>query len=289
MVDLHKITGIMGQAVDALYDCYGQRLERIEQANISDLKRLKGVGDLSAKCTYAFFHEPAYEIWYNQNIREPYNKKSDFEVIKKTLGKRIGEILENNFRRTAEPIGMIKGLSIEELKELWTTIRQDTLFKRGRDVKIKISPREAEKIHAYFHSTGYEFHSRAKEGITRQKKIPEYHPSFSEKALNKTLSLILERKIENWRKTIENLDVFREFIHFERFMLYYNQNNRLDKVTTKLPRMFIDFRNFAFKTFDPNSSLETRFYRDRTKKDIMSDSKYKNILKKFRSEQELFI
>ena len=279
MIDLYKVTGIVGQAVDTLYEHYGADLEGIQQATISELKSLKGVGDHSARCAYTFFHEPAYEIWYDRNVRQI--KRGDFGVLS-ILGKKINEILTDKFN-TIEPI---KDLSIEKLEKLETIVVKRT--REGwRNVNIKLSPREAKKIYDYFHLTGYEFHSRPKEVRTRQEKVPEYHPLFSDEILNNTLTIILERKVKDWRKTIEDLNVFKEVIHLERFTLYHNQTNKPNEVTTQLPKILVDLDSFYHEMFDPLCKVENELYRDRTREDITNDTKYKGILDKLRAKPKL--
>jgi hypothetical protein len=149
--DLYKVRGIMGQAADALYRHYGPDLEGIQQASVSDLKRLKGVGDLSARCTHAFFHEPAYEFWYNENYRQ--DKWDDFRVLRGVFGGRITDILRANFQE-ADPV---KILSVEGLQELGATSRQYGSV--IRNVNITMSLREAQRVYDYFHLKACEFRS----------------------------------------------------------------------------------------------------------------------------------
>lgn len=284
---LYKIKGIMGPAADALYRQYGPDLSRIHQTTIPELKKLKGIGDLSAKCIYAFFHVPAYEFWYNQNVRPQWNRKDGLEIIKEVLGTRIGEIIEaNSSFGNIEPI---RDLSLEELESLKLEEPEGGKLK-------KISLREAQKIHNYFHLTGYEFHSRPK-AIKRikssaKKGIAVRSPEFSDDILNRTLGIILGKEVDCWRKEIEDSSNYRRFIHFERFVLYYNQRQRPefrpDETTIQLPRIFIDIRNHAYETIDYNNAIENEHYRDKSIEDIVNDPDHNKILKKFRDMQDLF-
>ncbi|MCX6815032.1 MAG: hypothetical protein NTY20_05280 [Candidatus Aenigmarchaeota archaeon] len=270
---LYRIPGVVSQAADAIYQHYGQGLEGIEQATIPELKELKGVGDQSARCIHAFFHEPSYELWYNDNLRPVYNRKSEYEVLGTVLGRRVRTIL--SLKRL--PVGTIKDLSLSELEKIHVEY-----IKRRKVKKEKISPKEARKIHDYFHLTGFEFHTRPR-GAGRQKvkdSLPEFRPKFPEEILRKVVSVISGKEVDDWRNSLE--EKYGDFVHFERFVLYLNQKARPDETTSALPRIFSDLRHYAYRTFDRENEIENKFYKDLSEKEILDDSRYKSMLEELR-------
>lgn len=276
MLDLYKISGIVGSAVKAVEEKYGSDLDGIESATIPELLKLKGVGNLSAAAIFRFYHTSAfdYAMWWHSEHKPARWKKSKDDIFQSYLGDRITTILHRN-----RLISSFREILHKTRKEL-VGLSADGYRGRARHrpVTIKLSEREAAKIYSFFHDTAAEFYSESWKGKPRQKESAEYIPHHSDEELNRTLELLLGGEVADWKEKVTEEKVFREITHFYRYILgQENQHKRVPINTQIIFEHFIDFRNI----FD-SVELENKFYRDRNIGDILRDKKYEEIINRFR-------
>jgi NAD-dependent DNA ligase len=261
VVDFANIKGFTEPAIKSIYEHFGDDLQSIEQASIEDLQVLPDIGPQIAECIHTYFNEPAYELWYNENIRT--EKKGEFEVLQETLGLRIATILRANFYS----IDKIRAKGIDNLAALDAMVQEE-----GKRHFCAMSHNEAERVVDYFHLTAYEFHSKPrKEPVDTSRTCFSDNPAdkcntkYKDPELNEILGVITGKDVENWREEVQQEDVFRQITYFDKYMCVVLQGE--NEITNTLMKRFLDYRQVAYTKFDIR--MENEMHRDISEEDLI--------------------
>lgn len=214
---LYGVTGIMHPAARALYEHFGRDLCGIVDASARDLQKINYVGPHSADCTYAFFHEPAYELWYNSFKRIP--SWPEKKVLAQVLGKRVMDILHHR--------------SVEEIRQMSLDQLASTASSYGcsRSTHMrKISSKEADKIFSYFRIPACEWH------MLMNPHKREMETECDEALLNVAAGILAGRKTKDWQTTLEDSSVVMKlsqlFVHISEHDL-------------QIPEVLGDFKDYT--------------------------------------------
>ncbi|MBT3582641.1 hypothetical protein HN777_01215 [Candidatus Woesearchaeota archaeon] len=262
VVDFVNIRGFTEPAIKTLQEYFGDNLQSIAQTDVEGLQALPDIGPQTAKCIHNYFTEPAYELWYNENIRT--EKKGEFEVLQETLGLRIATILRANFYS----IDKIRAKGIDNLATLDAMVRGES--KRHF---CAMSHNEAERVVDYFHLTAYEFHSKPRTKPVDTSRTcfgdnpaDECNTKYKDPELNEILGVITGKDVENWREEVQKEDVFRQITYFDKYMWAVLQGE--NEITSELMKRFLDYRQVAYTEFD--ARIENEMHHDISEEELIN-------------------